>query len=158
MKATRKHVSTEHGFTLIELLIVVAIIGILVGIVVPTWQSGVRKGNEASAIKTLQAIAAEEAKYSIDNRGEYGTFDQLLKAGYLDERFGEDSPVVSGYIFNLKVTPKAPNRPPTYSVNADPQQPEGVGATGTRFFYIDPNVSTIRVNKEGPASRTDPPL
>ena len=42
------------GFTLIELLIVIAIIGVLVAIVVPTYQSSVRKANEAAAVTTLK--------------------------------------------------------------------------------------------------------
>ena len=35
---------------------------------------------------------------------------------------------------------------------------EGIGATGKRHFYIDPNVSTIRENPEQPATASDPPL
>ena len=50
------------GFTLIELLIVIAIIGALVAIVVPTYQSSVRKANEASAVATLNAVRIAQAK------------------------------------------------------------------------------------------------
>ena len=52
------------GFTLIELLIAIAIIGVLVAIVVPTFKSSLRKANEASAVATLNAIRVAQAKYA----------------------------------------------------------------------------------------------
>ena len=69
------------GFTLIELLIVIAIIGVLVAIVVPTYQSSVRKANEAAAVTTLNAIRVAQAKYVVDHKGEYGTFRQFFEEG-----------------------------------------------------------------------------
>ena len=46
--------SSCKGFTLIELLIVIAIIGILVGIGVPAYKTSGRKANEAAAVATLK--------------------------------------------------------------------------------------------------------
>ena len=57
-----KNKSRCKGFTLIELLIVIAIIGILIGIIVPAFKSSVRKANEAAAVATLNAIRVAEAK------------------------------------------------------------------------------------------------
>lgn len=91
--------SRGKGFTLIELLIVIAIIGILVGIVVPTYQSSVRKANEAAAVGTLNSIRVAQAKYVIDHKGQYGTFRQLFAEGYLDKRFNYDTPHERGYVF-----------------------------------------------------------
>lgn len=158
MKRIQRHPSSESGFSLIELMIVIAIIGILIGVGVPAWKIIIRKGNETSAIQTLEMIRKEEAGYMMSHRGEYGTFEQLLKDGSLDERFTGDKPVINGYNFTLKVVPKSSNLPATFSVNADPQVTEGVAATGKRHFYVDPNVSTIRENLEQPASATDPPI
>ena len=62
------HTSCRRGFTLIELLIVIAIIGILIGIVVPAYNSSVRKANEAAAFATLNAIRVSETKYVIDHK------------------------------------------------------------------------------------------
>ena len=85
------------GFTLIELLIVIAIIGALVAIVVPTYQSSVRKANEASAVATLNAVRIGQAKYVADHKGQYGSLKQLFEEGYLDKRFNYDTPHSRGY-------------------------------------------------------------
>ena len=76
----------------------------------------------------------------------------------MDNRFEGDEPVVQGYVFKLKVTPKSRNQAPSFAVNANPQVSEGISATGKRYFYIDPNVSTIRVNDEKEATAEDSPL
>lgn len=155
MQQPNKHRTREQGFSLIELLIVVAIIGILIGIVVPAYRATLRRGNEGAAIGALRTISQSQIDYAMGHRGEYGTFDQLIKEGHLDSRYAGDAPLVSGYIFNLKTTPRASNQPASYSINADPQE---VGVTGSRYFYIDAKTSVPRENSEQPASATDPPL
>ncbi len=154
----RRRPSLEGGFSLIELMIVIAIIGILIGVGVPAWKIIIRKGNETSAIQTLETVRKLQAGYMMSHRGEYGTFEQLMKDGSLDERFAGDKPVINGYTFSMKVTPKSSNQPASYALNADPQVADGIGATGKRHFFVDPNVSTIRENDEQPASASDPPI
>ncbi len=149
----------QQGFSLVELMIVISIIGILVAIGIPAWQSSVRSANEAAAINHLSRIAtAEVTYYNTKNRSGYGTFDQLSSGGYLDTKFKGDTPVVDGYIFKLNIVPKSTNQPPTWGVNADPQKPTGLTATGTQFFYLGSDAGSVRTNPEKPASAEDPPV
>jgi prepilin-type N-terminal cleavage/methylation domain-containing protein len=159
MQQDLKRQNKQRGFSLIELMIVIAIIGILVGVGIPAWQSSVRSANQAAAIRTLQAIAVEQRiYYNSHNRSSYGTFDQLIADGQMDRRYAGEEPLVEGYIFRLKATPKTGNQPPLYTVNADPQKPDGVTATGKEFYYTDANSSTIHVNGTQPAGSNDPPM
>jgi len=150
-KASRK------GFTLIELLIVIAIIGILIGIIVPAFKSSVRKANEAAAVATLNAIRVAEAKYVIDHKGQYGTFQQLFDQGYLDKRMNYDQPHDRGYIFVITLIAKSEHTVATFSVSANPEQSQGLGATGRNFYYMDPE-SGICFSNTGPATAADETL
>ena len=149
--------SRGKGFTLIELLIVIAIIGIMAGIAVPLYQSSVRKANEAAAVGTLNSVRVAQAKYVIDHKGQYGTFRQLFEEGYLDKRFNFDKPHERGYVFVITLVPKSEEKAATFSLNANPEQSEGIGATGRNFYYLDPE-SGICFSKVGPATAADDTL
>jgi prepilin-type N-terminal cleavage/methylation domain-containing protein len=151
------NVSRCKGFTLIELLIVIAIIGILLGAIVPIYQSSVRKANEAAAVATLHAIRVAEAKYVIDHKGQYGTFQQLFEQGYLDKRMNHDQPHDRGYVFVITLIAKSENTAATFSVSANPEQSQGLGATGRNFYYMDPE-SGICFSNTGPATAADDTL
>ena len=152
-----QNVSKREGFTLIELLIVIAIIGILVGIGVPAYKTSVRKANEAAAVATLNTIRVAQAKYVIDHKQQYGTFPQLFEQGYLDKRMNHDQPHERGYVFVMTLTPKSENTVATFSVSANPEQSEGLGATGRNFYYMDPD-SGICFSNTGPATAADETL
>lgn len=159
MKNHHSRRTNERGFSLIELMIVIAIIGILIAVGVTGWKAAVKQANEAAAVKTLRTISEQQMLYyNGHNRSTFGTFEQMLKDGMLDQRFNGSTPVVEGYIFTMKVIAKSTNQPASYTINADPQQSDGVGATGKNHFYADSNSSTIHVNADQPASATDPPL
>lgn len=56
------------GFTLIELMIVVAVIGILAVVAIPSYQQYVVKGNRAAAQSFMLDIANREKQYLLDAR------------------------------------------------------------------------------------------
>ena len=157
MRKTSNISSRGQGFTLIEVLIVIAIIGILASIVIPQYYGSVSKANEAAAVGILNSIRVAQAKYVVDHKGQYGAFRQLFEEGHLDKRFNFDEPHYRGYVFVITLAPKSEGRAATYSVNANPEQSEGLGATGGNFYYIDPE-SGICSSKVGPATAADDTL
>ncbi|MDT4898224.1 MAG: hypothetical protein QOH25_3301 [Acidobacteriota bacterium] len=126
-------------------------------------QAGVMKkslnvANEAAAIRTLQTIFRAQTQYMLSHAEEYGTFDQLVQDNYLDQRFAGSTPVVEGYAFSIKLTPKSDSESAAYSVNADPKQADGTSTGGARHLYLDSSSNVVRANAGQTATASDPPL
>jgi len=157
------------GFTLIELLIVVAIIGIIMGIGVPNYLRARMAGNEASAIGSLRAISAAQSTYAATcGNGFYApTLANLAQPptvvggdGFIGPDLGTDPSLKSGYTVTLIAGPPVAGAPAscngasagtvvsTYFVGATP-----TAGGGARFFGMNQG-GTIFQSTEGPVVPT----
>ncbi|MBP7416037.1 MAG: prepilin-type N-terminal cleavage/methylation domain-containing protein [Pyrinomonadaceae bacterium] len=157
MNNLRSRFKDQRGFNLIELMIVIAIIGLLIGVGTIAWQAVIRSGNETAAAQSVDNIRKFQAQYASRNKGSFATFDELIAKVSLDEKFKGESPVVNGYIFTMTVEPASATKPGFYSIVADPQVADGVTATGTRHYYTDSSLSTIKGTDENRPAKADDP-
>lgn len=105
-------VSGKKGYTLLELMIVVAIVGILVSIAIPTFQHTAIKAKEAALKQNLFTLRAVIDQFYADRKEYPATLEDLVEKKYLrkipvdpftrssttwtemyeDQEEGEDSP------------------------------------------------------------------
>jgi prepilin-type N-terminal cleavage/methylation domain-containing protein len=149
----------QRGFNLIELMIVIAIIGLLIGVGTIGWTTAMKAGNETAAAQMMKNLQAFEAQFASRNKGNFATFSDLVDKMGLEETFKGENPVKNGYVYTLTVIPSSASSPSSYSLQANPQSAEGVLASGNRHYYVDSSLSTIRYTDENrPAKADDPSL
>lgn len=67
---TQKHakINAIPGFTLVELMVVVAIIGLLSAVAIPSYQNYVKRGFRTNAIAELEKVMSASMQYYNENR------------------------------------------------------------------------------------------
>jgi general secretion pathway protein G len=73
----------ERGFTLIELVIVMAVIGLLAAIAIPSFVRSVQKAKEAVLLEDLHVMRNAIDSYTIDKEKAPQSLEDLVQAGYL---------------------------------------------------------------------------
>ena len=74
---------TQSGFTLIELMIVMAIIGILITLAIPSFVGAVRHAREAALKEDLQTMRTAIDTYTMDKQKGPQSLDDLVQDGYI---------------------------------------------------------------------------
>ena len=115
--------NAPRGYSLVELMIVVAIIGILVALAVPSFQKSVVKAREAALKQNLQTIRTVLDQHYADKGVYPPSLETLVAEGYLRKipvdpftktadawviEFEENSDEVSG-VFDIHSSNDAPS-------------------------------------------------
>jgi general secretion pathway protein G len=73
----------DAGFTLIELMIVMAIIGTLTLVAIPSFTGAIKQAKEAALKEDLHVMRAAIDSYTMDKQKAPQSLDDLLTDGYL---------------------------------------------------------------------------
>jgi general secretion pathway protein G len=73
----------DAGFTLMELMIVMAIIGVLMMVAVPSFVGAVREAREAAFKEDLHVMREAIDSYTMDKQKAPQSLDDLIQDGYL---------------------------------------------------------------------------
>jgi hypothetical protein len=136
------------------ILVCLIIAGVFLGAAMVGFKAARRAGNEAATIQDLKTISAIEIQYYNTHNRQFGTFEELIRQKFLNERFRGEPPTTDGYVFSLNVSQDTGNGRSSYVLTADPQDSK----TGTNHFYFDSSSTEIRVNPDHRAGPSDPPL
>ena len=80
MHRNQKH---DAGFTLVELMIVMAIIGVLAMVAVPSYIQAIKHAREAVLMEDLRTMRSAIDSYTMDKQKAPQSLDDLIQDGYL---------------------------------------------------------------------------
>src|SRR5215469_11233981 len=79
----RTNYKKDAGFTLVELMIVMAIVGVLAVVAIPSYVGAVRQAREAVLKEDLHVIRAAIDSYTADKQKAPQSLEDLVNEGYL---------------------------------------------------------------------------
>ena len=82
MRTNRKK---DAGFTLVELMIVMAIVGVLMAVAIPSYLGAVRQAREAVLKEDLHVLRSAIDSFTADKQKAPQSLDDLVSEGYLKE-------------------------------------------------------------------------
>lgn len=141
----------QKGFSLIELLIVVAMIGVITSIAVPSYINSRRGARESAAISNVRTLISAEGAYIATTGGytQYASISTLSSLNLLESTFVNNGGVKDGYLFVLTQPDVT-----SYTITADPQTAD---ASVMRYFYADQS-GVIRQNTGAAATASSVPV
>ncbi|MFH0907244.1 MAG: type II secretion system protein [bacterium] len=80
--------NNKSGFTLVEIMIVVAIIGLLAAIAVPSFISARTKSQQNACLNNLRQISGAKDEYALDNNNAAATYPDDYVPTYISKTPG----------------------------------------------------------------------
>jgi general secretion pathway protein G len=84
-ESVRSNRTQDAGFTLVELMIVMAIIGVLATLAIPSYITAIRHAREAVLKEDLHVMRAAIDSYTMDKQKAPQSLEDLVQEGYLKE-------------------------------------------------------------------------
>ena len=123
------------GFTLIELMIVVAIVGILAAIAIPSYQNYILQSRRTSALNAIMDLASRESRYFTANN----TYtSSMLTLGYS----ADPLPVTDANSHYYDLSAQTSNNNTNFTLQAVPFGNQANDTCGT-FTYTDLGIKSV---------------